>query len=92
MFMRAIAAGMEPFATAKHSRCRFLFCCPEEKVGYRETMNMLYRTLSASLVGIALLACTAQAQDIALAKNSMRLFGGPSLDYRKRPVNWALRF
>lgn len=42
---------------------------------------MLYRTLSASLVGIALLACTAQAQDIALAKNSMRLFGGPSLDY-----------
>jgi uncharacterized protein YraI len=57
---------------------------------------MLVRTLSASLLGIALLAGVAHTQDvmrsddIALAKNSMRLLGGPSMDYpRIGIITWG---
>jgi uncharacterized protein YraI len=57
---------------------------------------MLVRTLSASLLGIALLASAAhtedsvRSEDIALAKNSMRLLGGPSMDYpRIGIITWG---
>jgi uncharacterized protein YraI len=51
---------------------------------------MFMRTLSASLLGIALLSGAAQAEDIALAKNSMRLLGGPSMDYpRIGIITWG---
>jgi uncharacterized protein YraI len=53
-------------------------------------MLMLIRMLSASLLGLALMVGAAQAQDIALAKNSMRLFGGPSMDYpRIGMITWG---
>ena len=57
---------------------------------------MLIRTLSASLLGIALLTSAAhtedsvRSEDIALAKNSMRLLGGPSMDYpRIGIITWG---
>lgn len=51
---------------------------------------MLIRSLSASLFAIVALAGAAHAEDIALAKNSMRLFGGPSMDYpRIGMITWG---
>jgi uncharacterized protein YraI len=59
---------------------------------------MFARIASAALLGAAILAGssvafvsgTAQAEDIALAKNSMRLFGGPSMDYpRIGIITWG---
>lgn len=51
---------------------------------------MLIRTLLASLLTVITTAGIAHAQDIALAKNSMRLFGGPSMDYpRIGMITWG---
>lgn len=51
---------------------------------------MIARILSATLFGVAFMAGGAQAEDIALAKNSMRLYGGPSLDYpRIGIITWG---
>ena len=51
---------------------------------------MLFRTLSALTFSLVSLAATAQAQDIALAKNAMRLYGGPSMDYpRIGLITWG---
>lgn len=51
---------------------------------------MLARIISAAILGVAIMAGGAQAEDIALAKNSMRLFGGPSMDYpRIGIITWG---
>jgi uncharacterized protein YraI len=51
---------------------------------------MLARILSAAALSVAFMAGAAQAEDIALAKNSMRLFGGPSTDYpRIGIITWG---
>jgi uncharacterized protein YraI len=45
---------------------------------------------AAAVLGIVCMAGGAQAADIALAKNSMRLFGGPSMDYpRIGIITWG---
>jgi uncharacterized protein YraI len=47
-------------------------------------------TLAAFALGVAFAAGSAQAADIALAKNSMRLYGGPSTDYpRIGIITWG---
>lgn len=51
---------------------------------------MFARILSAALLSVACMAGGAQAEDIALAKNSMRLYGGPSMDYpRIGIITWG---
>ena len=52
---------------------------------------MLIRTLPAAMLAVASLAGAPHAdEDIALAKNSMRLFGGPSMDYpRIGIITWG---
>jgi len=52
--------------------------------------NMIARVVSAAIVSVAFMSGLAQAQDIALAKNSMRLFGGPSMNYpRIGLITWG---
>jgi uncharacterized protein YraI len=51
---------------------------------------MFARVLAAAVLGVAFMGGAAQAEDIALAKNSMRLFGGPSMDYpRIGLITWG---
>jgi uncharacterized protein YraI len=51
---------------------------------------MRARTAFAALLSVAFMASGAHAADIALAKKSMRLFGGPSLDYpRIGIITWG---
>jgi uncharacterized protein YraI len=62
-----------------------------------ERLEMIMRTLlaacaalSIAAVSIATSAAPAAAEDIALAKNSMRLFGGPSMAYpRIGLITWG---
>jgi uncharacterized protein YraI len=51
---------------------------------------MFARIAAATILGVAFMAGGAHAEDIALAKNSMRLFGGPSMDYpRIGLITWG---
>ena len=51
---------------------------------------MFARKIAAAILGMAFMVGGAHAADIALAKNSMRLFGGPSMDYpRIGIITWG---
>ena len=51
---------------------------------------MRLQTFVAAAFAAAAMIGSAQAADIALAKNSMRLFGGPSMDYpRIGLITWG---
>jgi uncharacterized protein YraI len=53
-------------------------------------MVMFARIAAAAILSVAFMAGAAQAEDIALAKNSMRLYGGPSKDYpRIGIITWG---
>jgi uncharacterized protein YraI len=60
-----------------------------KSLGFKEII-MFARIASAAILSVAFMAGAAQAEDIALAKNSMRLFGGPSMDYpRIGLITWG---
>jgi hypothetical protein len=85
-----LAAGLGTFQNLAHFSQQEHIAETPMILGFQGDRNMLARKFAVAILSVAFMAGGAQAADIALAKNSMRLFGGPSMDYpRIGIITWG---